>query len=234
MVTQLAVMNMTKHYMNYWGCLRCGFPTVTLSGTLADWRLLSSRAEELIKALCHPDFAEWWLSALLPTLDRIVESYNGAIDPVFWNAMVKRCGIFQGYLPNCGYTGWLHAFFPLDISGGRSELCVRYDSSCDYVRAGVREIWQGERSGEDDKCDWMESCDFPCGIAKVPIQWINYCSGTTNLIEVYGGFVGYTQDSTTGALMPMTSWFLAKTPTENVLNMNIPHLEPENSAFVVA
>jgi hypothetical protein len=51
----------------------------------------------LINSRCENDFAEWWLPALIPLLDKFIEEYGKAVkgepgDSSFWNSCVKRGG----------------------------------------------------------------------------------------------------------------------------------------------
>lgn len=209
MTFKLTMMDMCRSYFNYWFRGHCGFPSVSLAGSLEDWESLRARAEEVIEALCLPQFSKHWCEALLPTLDRFIAAYRGDIDQVFWNAMVKRCGVYDSYWATCGYTGWFHVFLPVDTEGNFSEWCVPYGTSVDYVQDGLRECWDAE-----DGVSWRDCFGFPSGISQVPIQ-VRGCGSMPYLLHVHGGFVGYSQDSETGALMPVTSWYVLRELGEN-------------------
>eukprot|EP00930_Biecheleria_cincta_P057968 TRINITY_DN43835_c0_g1_i1.p1 TRINITY_DN43835_c0_g1~~TRINITY_DN43835_c0_g1_i1.p1 ORF type:complete len:815 (-),score=124.38 TRINITY_DN43835_c0_g1_i1:106-2550(-) len=213
LVMKLTMMDMCKQYFDYWTDGRCGFPAVTLAGELSDWESLCGRAEEIINLLCHTEFARKWISALLPTLERFVSAYHGEVDAKFWNAMIKRGGNLRDYYPLCGYSGWFHVFFPGREDGEFSEWCVPYDVSRNYVQEGLREAWDaGGSLDSEDSEDYphVRSCDqFPSGFAKVPVK-ATHCSKLSDL-EMHAGFVGYTQDDGSGALMPLLSWYIATT-----------------------
>merc|ERR1719231_857531 len=74
----------------------CGFPRVTLEGSLDDWRALRAHAEALVMTRCSAKFAAGWCAALLPLLDKFVAEYEAGLagstgaDEPFWNSMVKR------------------------------------------------------------------------------------------------------------------------------------------------
>ena len=68
----VAVMSAMQKYFKYKLFTRCGFPSITLEGSLADWQLLRRKAEELVSTRCLPELSKRWLSAMLPVLDRFV------------------------------------------------------------------------------------------------------------------------------------------------------------------
>jgi len=229
--SSLSAMAMCKHYFDYRVRTMCGFPTVTLLGSLEDWQHLRQAAESAVRNLCQADgcgagiykflrmdFCEWWLSALLPTLDRFLEAYQGKVDAVFWNSMLKRGGI-RGSGGFTGYSGWFNVFFPM-IGKSFNRFCLPYCDSADYARAGLRESWskpRHERNAADStagpKRDFrvVDSVHYPDGIEKIPMTW-NYYELEFPM-EFVSGFVGYTQDPDTRAIMPVLSWYLLdKTP----------------------
>merc|ERR1711884_1023900 len=104
------MMDAMQHFFRFSYAPRCGFPSVTLLGTVDDWQSVRRNAEEAIKFLTLFDFAFAWLPALLPILDRFVAAAKGeAVDACFWNAMCKRCGIHDPLYrraSDIGYNGW--------------------------------------------------------------------------------------------------------------------------------
>eukprot|EP00931_Biecheleriopsis_adriatica_P073793 TRINITY_DN48012_c0_g1_i1.p1 TRINITY_DN48012_c0_g1~~TRINITY_DN48012_c0_g1_i1.p1 ORF type:complete len:480 (-),score=69.98 TRINITY_DN48012_c0_g1_i1:31-1470(-) len=230
--SSLSAMAMCKNFFDYNCATFCGFPTVTLLGSLEDWQHLRHAAELAIRNLCHADgvvagicrllhmdFCERWLSALLPTLDRFIDAYQGQVDAVFWNSMLKRGGR-AGSGGFTGYTGWFNVFFP-KIKKSFNRFCVPYCDSADYARAGLRESWSSgnkfyrnaQKSAADTERDFavQHTSDYPDGTEKVPMTW-NYHELEFPM-EFVSGFVGYTQDPDTRAIMPVLSWYLLdKTP----------------------
>jgi len=229
--SSLSAMAMSKRFFDYKCSTYCGFPTVTLLGSLEDWQQLRQAAEFAIRNLCQADgvgaeicsllgmgFCERWLSALLPTLDRFIEAFQGRVDAVFWNSMLKRGGR-AGSGGFTGYTGWFNVFFP-KIEKSFNRFCVPYRDSADYARAGLRESWSKpqfhrftKESTTGPKRDFavVDAFDYPDGTEKVPMTW-NYYQLEFPM-EFVSGFVGYTQDPDTRAIMPVLSWYLLdKTP----------------------
>merc|ERR1712146_232793 len=61
----------------------------------------------------------------------------------------------------------------------------------------------------------MDSANYPDGTDKVPMTWEYY--DLEFPMEFVSGFVGYTQDAETRAIMPVLSWYLLdKTPCVKV------------------
>lgn len=96
-----------------------------MEGTLADWQQLRQKAEALITGICLPDFAKWWLKALRPVLDMLIQCYEAAAKGQvkakhtdFWNNMIKL-GAVNGSGGYAYVSGWVNVFLPLvDVSKG--------------------------------------------------------------------------------------------------------------------
>lgn len=176
-----------------------------------------TEAAQAITSLCEEGLARRWQAALLPVLDNFVEAYQGNVDGVFWNSMIKRGGR-QGSGGFTGYTGWFNVFFPL-IQKRPNRFCVPYSSSSDYIVAGLKESWQGmfmrqEDMGAEPELHFqVQDCNnYPDGTDTVPMTWEYH--GLEFPMEFVSGFVGYTQDPVTRAIMPVLSWHLLdKTPS---------------------
>uniref|UniRef100_A0A7S1S275 Uncharacterized protein n=1 Tax=Alexandrium catenella TaxID=2925 RepID=A0A7S1S275_ALECA len=104
--SQVTLMDTVQHYFSYTMCCGCGFPSIALRGTAADWEALRAKAERL-----RAFDLDWWLAALLPALDHFVEAAHGRPDLDFWRAL---CNINVGTSFPCfePLTGWVQAFFP--------------------------------------------------------------------------------------------------------------------------
>ena len=51
----VCVMSAMQKYFHYMMFTTCGFPSITLEGTLADWQLLRQKAEDLVRGYCLPE-----------------------------------------------------------------------------------------------------------------------------------------------------------------------------------
>ena len=77
-----------------------------LLGTKGDWLQLREKVADLAKYKL-----DWWISKLLPVIDKFVAAYNGESDPDFWNSCGKIAASGDsGSFP--GFYGWLANFFP--------------------------------------------------------------------------------------------------------------------------
>ena len=79
--TEVLLMDTFQAYFKYEMVAGCGIPRITLLGTPDDWRSVRRRAQMLSEY-----GLEHWTAALLPVLDRIVATAEGADDPAFWQS----------------------------------------------------------------------------------------------------------------------------------------------------
>jgi len=85
-VSQIALMDAMQHYFDYKVAESCGFPKITLKGTVDDWKKLKSKVEKLEK-MNKDDclLMGWWLKQLVPIVNKICEAgIDRKIDRNFW------------------------------------------------------------------------------------------------------------------------------------------------------
>jgi hypothetical protein len=70
---KVTVMEACKNFFDYSCSTGCGYPSIDLEGSDADWLLLKENATTLIKTRCTLDFRNWWLRALFPLLDKVIK-----------------------------------------------------------------------------------------------------------------------------------------------------------------
>ena len=65
-----------------------------------------------------------WVSALLPIIDKFIDTYNGDVDKDFWDMCIKCVpsegsgGLYDGgYSADNGLCGWVLNFFPYNTNG---------------------------------------------------------------------------------------------------------------------
>ncbi|CAM9612750.1 unnamed protein product [Ectocarpus sp. 12 AP-2014] len=101
-------------YFSYEIHLECGLPSVTLMGTVQDWKLLRAKVERLldfeVKDNPEGDVMEVWVGYLRKVCDGFVESaeHPDSTETLqFWDKVVSHIGGGSGvsYI-----TGWLSAF----------------------------------------------------------------------------------------------------------------------------
>lgn len=215
----VTVMDIAKNYFSYKCMTCCGFPSVTLEGTLDDWQRLRAHAATLIRQRCTKEFSEEWCRALLPVLDKLVEEYKAgatapgsrswvsraAPDEKFWNSMVKRGGT-SGSGARTWFSGWVNVFFPY-IERSPNRWCVAYSPTNGYVKEGR----DGGHYGMFDApkgVDGPDCADFPKGLAEAPVTWQYH--GSDLKLKFKAGFIGATQDPQTMVVRPKVGWFIVR------------------------
>lgn len=211
----ITVMDIAKHFFSFKCCTCCGFPSVTLEGTLDDWRTLRANAEALVRARCTSDFAKKWCAALLPLLDKFVDEYQLGLplattafarkpDEKFWNSMVKRGGT-SGSGSRTWFSGWINIFFPY-IEQHWNPWAVPYSPSNGYVKEGRDGGHYGMQAPKG--VDGPDVADFPKGLGAAPVTWDYH--GQALKLEFKAGFVGATQDAQTKLVRPKVGWFVVR------------------------
>jgi Domain of unknown function (DUF4419) len=189
--SELVLMSAMKSYFSFSLLTRCGIPSVTLLGTVEDWRAIRRRAE----VLAELDLSAW-VAVLLPVLDQLVAAASGSADRRFWQSIYKQRGDSGGpYV-----TGWINVLFPYLDGASRKEPIVRND----YALA-----WSLDRDG-DEEGPTLSS--FPRGLSTVPFLW-KYL-GTQIPMTLAGGFVGSSQDPETLAVRPAIGWAVQEAADE--------------------
>jgi len=120
----ISIMSGMKHYFDYkvMMCI-CGYPSITLEGTVEDWELVKE------KTLCLSKYnLEWWAFELIPILDEFINARKGSPDYSFWLRMVRENGGRGPYDPSY-IDGWLCTFFPYDKYGDKRDLTRIYDTT---------------------------------------------------------------------------------------------------------
>ena len=194
--TKATIMDVCKNYFHYHCRTKCGFPKITLDGNKADWIKLKEKTEKLLKTKVDKKFGAQWGESLLPLLDRFIMTFDGEIDCVFWNSMIKR-GSRGGSGGYAWFSGWFNILFPF-INDKPNEFCVSYSMDEEYVKCGFDKA----RDGGNDRND------YPLGLSVAPATWDRF--GKLLHLKFIAGFVGYTQDENTLEICPNVGWCIAK------------------------
>ena len=110
-VSHLMAMETFKSYFEYVMRAGCGIPSITLTGTTADWRRLREKAQ------LFADYGlEDWIEALDPVLAHFELAKAGKADAGFWQSMFRyHSGSGPAVL-----TGWANVLFPNSRATTRS------------------------------------------------------------------------------------------------------------------
>ena len=190
--TKVTIMDICKSYFRYIIATECGFPRITLDGEKKDWTLLYKNAEKLLNEKVDEEFGEKWGEALLPVLKRFENVYDGEIDCLFWNSMIKIGSSMGNGSSDVWYSGWINVFFPI-CNERFNYYCVPYKTSNDYVKNGLKKAGRGP-----------DIEDFPKGIASAPVIWDCY------QLKFVAGFMGITQDEETKEVSPLVGWAIGE------------------------
>eukprot|EP01083_Nonionella_stella_P010013 28614_1 len=202
LATKVTIMDICKSYFEYRCRTMCGFPEVTLDGTKGDWIKLKQKTVQLLNDKVDKKFGAQWAEALLPLLNRFIVAFDGNIDCVFWNSMIKR-GATHGSGAYRWYCGWFNILFPL-LKGRWNRHCVPYSMDKSYVKQGFNA--NGTSRGHNAQCD------FPMGLGTAPVTWD--MNGTIIPLKFLAGFVGYKQDPKTLEIVPNVAWCVAYALTD--------------------
>lgn len=196
----VAVMDITKHFFRMSLMGGCGIPWIELTGTPEDWILLRIRAEELGQY-----GLDWWMTSLLPVLDRFARAAQGDVDVNFFRAAVFKHGGSGSTVDPC--TGWIQALYPYTASYKPGE----------YHRNSKMDAWQADTectavptpkpSGE---ANGMQLWTFPTGINTAPFTFINMATGEKTEMLFAGGLVAVMQNENDGALELRSGWAILK------------------------
>jgi hypothetical protein len=101
--SDIAIMDTFQKYYDYKLYTACGIPSITLKGSVDDWKAIKEYVQYIEKYNL-----QWWTSKLLPIIDQFINTVESHIDRDFWNSMVKvNDGSGGPY-----YSGWFKYLFP--------------------------------------------------------------------------------------------------------------------------
>lgn len=116
-IYEATLMTAMQKFFEYMLMTLCGIPKVRLRGTHDDWKQLREKVAGIAKF-----GLEWWISKLLPIVDKIVAAaVDGECDPDFWNSVGKVVSPGgSGAVPRL--NGWIGNFFPYIGSSKNEQL----------------------------------------------------------------------------------------------------------------
>ncbi|PPR04704.1 hypothetical protein CVT24_011826 [Panaeolus cyanescens] len=110
-VYSMMMMSTLKTYFDYYICLTCGIPNVTLMGTKEDWQKLLNRID---KFASFGDEPAAWESLLRSVLTPFVDAFDGNFHPEFWP---KICHYEDFGSGSPFLSGWITNFCVWDKEG---------------------------------------------------------------------------------------------------------------------
>ena len=229
---KVAIMDIMKHYFEYVVLAGCGFPQITLKGTKDDWILLKKKLEAILKQKVLKEFAVKWATAITPVIDRFIAAYDGDIDCLFWNSMLRR-GAAGGSFPGISgqtnidrrdkklyYSGWFNVFFPLINPSGRGygyrmvdksqkkEADIKFEDN-NYCVA-YSDSNEYVTCGLDGGAHGPEMGQFSSGISSAPVKYVDVITRKTYDMKFVAGFIGCAQEKRTLEVTPKIGWLIGE------------------------
>ena len=186
-VASISMMATLQSYFEYKFYLECGLPSITLLGTVDDWKLLRSKVDRLLEFDTKDGLMKKWLELLTVVLDEFVETKCGVDNMEFWDQIChyESRGSGSTYL-----SGWITTFAVFDEDGK----------------------WQGDRREvqrfrEIIKIDWpvIDTQDVPSGATAVPVLIDD--NGTEYEGHMIAGHFAYDGNDTT--VQPRVDWCIS-------------------------
>ncbi|MFC5104803.1 DUF4419 domain-containing protein [Kibdelosporangium philippinense] len=81
----------------------CDIPSITLTGTVEDWRKIRDRVDHLEKFGLRK-----WCRSLRPITDQFVRAASGTVDLAFWKRIYNPADAYGGQVIN----GWIPRLYP--------------------------------------------------------------------------------------------------------------------------
>lgn len=99
----VVTMDIYKAFHNFQMTAVCGIPSIELTGTPDDWRMIQDRL-----TLLDEFGLDWWAKALKPICHQFVEASQGRIDLAHWDKIIKKSQTYGTELVD----GWLVKLVP--------------------------------------------------------------------------------------------------------------------------
>ncbi|WP_432824797.1 DUF4419 domain-containing protein [Dactylosporangium sp. CA-092794] len=195
---RVVLLDVYSPYFSLWLMCVCGIPSVTLTGTVEDWRRIRARVDAIA------GFGlETWCRSLAPIADEFVRAAAGDPDPQFWRRIYNPADAYGGDV----ITGWVARFYPylqgiaLDRPNALLELPI----------GEPRDVTA--KPGGSYKGPGIRSTSVPAVLSRVVVNVNDRPGGDNRAVALHGGLVGVAQDPG-GALRPIAGWYLAPAAVE--------------------
>jgi hypothetical protein len=93
--SQIVLLDAYSPFFSYWLMCICGIPSITLTGTVADWQQIRER----IDVIAELDLATW-CGSLAPIADQFVRAAAGDVDVGFWRRIYNPADAYGGEVIN--------------------------------------------------------------------------------------------------------------------------------------
>lgn len=189
--SEITLMNCVEKYFEYQLFIAvCGIPTITLTGTPDDWRLVLEKTRNLAQF-----GLEKWVASLEPILNEFIRASEGEPKRIFWRSIAKT------------YT----------TEHLRGASCAPDSDPPDVLDGWILKFYPDEKGKTKRQLSYIKN--MPPNQVCVPFKCIVHDGKGVVLEELdmafIAGVVGFDMDSNTGALTPRIGWIVSKTEPRN-------------------
>jgi hypothetical protein len=192
---RVVMLDAYSPYFALWMQFICGIPSITLTGTVADWRKIRDRVDAL------PGFGlETWHRSLVPITDQFVSAAQGDVDTAFWQRIYSPVDAYGGRV----VTGWATRFYPyLKDAGGLTRPNSLLELPIDEPR-DVAPDEDGFYRGPG-----VRTAAVPATLSRVLVHINDQVKRVNRVVALHAGLVGVAQDGN-GSLRPVAGWRLTR------------------------
>jgi hypothetical protein len=196
---RVVMLDAYSPYFAYWVTYACGIPSITLTGTVADWHTIRARVDTLTAF-----GLDSWHRSLVPITDQFMRAAGGDTDTAFWRRIYNPAYTYGARL----VTGWVARLYPYLVGAGAvtrpnpllelpidEPRDITYDRSVGYRGPGI------------------SSTAVPATLSRVILNVNNQAEGRNQALALHAGLVGIAQDPD-GALRPIAGWYLTTAQIE--------------------
>lgn len=186
--SQVVMMEAFQQYFDYELNFICGIPSITLTGSVADWVRIRERVD--VMATFQLD---WWTDRLKPICDGFVATAQGNPSQRFWKHIYSPKEIYGGDL----ITGWLADLFP---------YLIQSVTKAPTVRNPILDIPRTQLTVQDG----LKAGMIPTGLSRAPFTFKSASIDQSIELEILAGFLGVRQHVDTCRLEPEIGWVVAE------------------------
>jgi Domain of unknown function (DUF4419) len=193
----VCLMDTFQGYFEYEMRAGCGIPEVTLLGTPEDWTSMIPRVRYL------GEFGlESWSEALVPVLEKIVETAAGDPDKDFWSSFFR----YQSGSGPAELTGWILTLFPYLVDSWKTKALAPNKYLATW-REGLHAAKQrGDRFLDFRAVQGPSISQIPEGLVSAPVRYVDLSADAEHDLRFIAGLFGVEQHPETRALSAAFGW----------------------------
>ncbi|GIJ81400.1 protein of unknown function [Micromonospora phaseoli] len=196
---RVVVLDAYSPYFSLWLVCVCGIPSVTVTGTVADWQKIRARVDAIAGFGLQK-----WCRSLAPIVDQFVRAAAGEVDVAFWRRIYNPVDAYGGEV----VTGWAARLYPYLRGQGVLErpnplLELPIDEPRNVTTDG-----RGFYHGAGIRTDQV-----PATLSRATVNVNDQVAGENRTVALHAGLVGVAQDDN-GGLRPVTGWYLTPATVE--------------------